>query len=555
MRDLRVFSLFMLPLLSIPVMMSACSSDSSNDNGTDGGSPLTDASPAHDAANQDASPSDGSSGLTVTPATANLLTCHPLQFKETGGAGGGTWTAAPAGKIDAASGLYSAPLTAAAGMSSVVTYTESYADGGSASASGNITLATAFLGPIATLPTNANPDSAGTHSPFEHTFTANGSRIYSAIQRAPVAGGALLEADLYVSSDSGKTFTAGAVYHTGNLTANCITTAVDAGDPDVVYLTYYAGHGDSTSNTGNTVRLAVSQDGGKTFPTEYIVADNTNSFADFICPDVISPSADHVIVSGIATTSNTSWAATFVSGNRGSSIGPVGTEGVSSPANPADPSGYYAVSDTNSSSAKTGCTFSANGGNKGPRVSTNGAGNVCVTYSGTSGDCNGVFVQCSADNGATWTATNPIATPTANTGIFSAVSKSGNVALTWLDTVASATEVMLAISRDGGKTFGAPFQYPSSARNGVVPGAYTYDPVVTWESDDILWLSQTLDGSDSPVLMADKTCDFGTSWSGAVNVGPYKGTSLLFTANGMVATGYGKGTTNVVTIPLAQNAQ
>ena len=80
---------------------------------------------------------------------------------------------------------------------------------------------------------------------------------------------------------------------------------------DIVYLAYYAGHGDSTSNTGSTGRLAVSKDGGKTFPTEYIFMDSNNQQGSFICPDVTSPSADHVIVAANGFTSGNSEVATL----------------------------------------------------------------------------------------------------------------------------------------------------------------------------------------------------------------------------------------------------
>src|ERR1039458_10178975 len=69
-------------------------------------------------------------------------------------------------------------------------------------------------------------------APFEHTFSGNGTRVYAAANGAPV-GGLVLESDVYVSSDSGKTWTAGAVYPTNKL--SCANVAVDAGNPDVVY--------------------------------------------------------------------------------------------------------------------------------------------------------------------------------------------------------------------------------------------------------------------------------------------------------------------------------
>jgi hypothetical protein len=485
--------------------------------------------------------------LSITPAAANVLTCSTVQFHEVGGAGGGIWTASAPGTIDPKGGLYTAPTTTSAGGAATIAYAE-----GTRAAIATIQLGTAFLGPVATVPIGMNDNAAGAAVPFEHTFTANGARVYTAVP-GPSVGDAILEADVYVSNDSGATFAPAAQYHTGTLT--CVTIAADAGDPDVAYMVYYAGHGDSTSNTGATVRLAVSQDGAKTFPVEYIVADSVNSMADFICPDVVSPSPDHVIVTGILVDGTSAWAGTFASDARGKDIGAVGTEGTAGSPNPAAPSDSYAGSDTNAASAQANCAYNDNGNGYGPRVFANGAGTACVAYTGDFGSCNpstGFFVQCSADNGATWTPRLSIATPTssAKNALFGAVSKGGNVALTWLDTVSGSDEVMIAISKDGGKTFGDPIQYPSTVR-AAAGGDYTFRPVVTWETDDILWLSQTIDGSDTPFILVDKTCDFGASWSGAVNAGVYEGTSLLSTSAGMLMTGYDRGHTTMVAIPLA----
>lgn len=96
-----------------------------------------------------------------------------------------------------------------------------------------------------------------------------------------------------------------------------------------------------------------------------------------------------------------------------------------------------------------------------------------------------------------------------------------------------------------------PFQYPSTVRDALSPKSYTNAPVLQWQSDSVLWLAQTLNGSDNPILMIDKTCDLGATWSGAVNAGSYRGTTLLSTARGMVATGWVQGHTSATTMALA----
>lgn len=534
-------------LISGGATLLACSSSSSSGGDTieDSGSP--------DGGGSDVTTS---TTLAVTPATANVLTCDTLQFKETGGAGNGAWTVSPSGSIDAKSGLFTAPNTSPASPASTITYTEA-----PASATASVQIATAFLGAPATVPDTTNMGGIGTSYPFEHAFTANGTRVYTAVLGA-TASGPVVTADIYASNDSGKTFTKTATYHTGNLT--CVTAAVDAANPDIVYLVYYAGHGDSTSNTGTTVRLVVSKDGGKTFPTEYIVMDSANIQGSFICPDVTSPSADHVIVAANAFGNNNSEVTTFVSDSDGANIGPVGTEGVAAAANPAAPGSIVAASDTNSAAVIDGCSLEDNGQNESPRIFSNQSGTACITYWSNFGSCNPAdggtgsswLIQCSTNNGTTWTAPKVLASP--NTGdqvnYFSgAISKGGNIAVTYLDNVAGANEVMIAISKDGGKTFSAPIQYPSASRAAIVAGSGTSSPVLAWESDTILWLSQTLNASDAPVLVEDKTCDFGTTWSGAVNAGAYEGTSLLSTSTGMVATGWVRGQTSTVTIPLSGN--
>jgi hypothetical protein len=441
-------------------------------------------------------------------------------------------------------GLYAAPTVAPASPGVAVTYTA-----GSATASAQLQVATAFVGTPASVPIDAGTESP-INVPFEHQFAANGANVYTALTAALTAGGPRLEADIFASSDDGKTFTGPTVYHTGDL--GCATLAVDPGDPSVVYLAYLAGHGDSTGNTGGTLRLAVSTDGAKTFPVEYDAADSVNTFPGFICPDVTAPSADHVIISGVTQDENLHGrVATFASGSRGANIGPVSQEGVAGSPNPDG--GDLAGSDTNGG-APTDCPVYADSGNAGPRLFTNGNGSACVVFQyGTGGagctDGNNIAVQCSQDSGATWTSPVLLGPLTKDAVPTGAMSPSGKIAVTWVD--AAGTQSQVAFSTDGGKTFGTPAQYPAGtpAANGG-----TSTPVLAWENDTVLWLAQTANLSNTPALYVDKTCDDGATWSGLVKVGVYRGSSLFLTSAGMVAGGDTASNTSgggaVATIPL-----
>jgi len=140
------------------------------------------------------------------------------------------------------------------------------------------------------------------------------------------------------------------------------------------------------------------------------------------------------------------------------------------------------------------------------------------------------------------------------------------VAVTWIDSVfddagTGLDQVFVAISKNGGTTFGKAIQYvlPPSLGDSYTTG----DPVVAWENDDVLWLSQTIPINNGPSILVDKTCDDGATWSGAVSLGPgyatspfvgLAGSSLIATTAGMMVGGYvsaGSGTPMIVLLPLS----
>jgi hypothetical protein len=411
---------------------------------------------------------------------------------------------------------------------------------GASSASASVTLGTAFVGSVDSLPIDGDGNASNAFVPLEHAFAASGTTVYAGIagpQATNDAGGeAVLEMDLYASSDGGMTFTHASSYHMGDLFCGAI--AIDAGDPSVVYMVYSAGHGDSTTNTGSTVRLAVSTDGAKTFPVEYVILDSGQGNPSWPgCPDVVSPSANDVIVTNVRNPSNNYWVGTYVSNDRGANIGIPGQEGMYPDAGGGEP--YVAGTDTNTGTAGQNAIDS--NGEFSPRIFTNGSGAACVTLMENASTA--VMVQCSSDDGTTWSAPAMVAPGTgSNTFSAGAISSGGkNVAIAYVQqgTVEGGTSnvTFVVISKDGGATWGQPVEYPLPSWVGS--GQDTQEGFLRWEGDGILWLSETVDVASAGVgVLVDKTCDFGQSWSGAVNAGAYTASGLILTGSGMSAGAY-----------------
>jgi hypothetical protein len=483
----------------------------------------------------------GPATVTVTPPDAKVLTCSSIQLKTSDTADPpGTWSVSPSpegGSIEA-SGLYQAPLQVPSSPDVHVSYRSAAGE----PASATIHLATAHPG----TPVVVSADVDGTSVPFEHAFNVSRSmggkpdtsRVYGVYPGPGAdAGGYPHEIHIVRSDDGGATFAAPVVFPTDAL--GCVSSAVDADDPDVLYMVYSASVGGAESH----VRLAVSEDGGKTFAHEYTIAATMSGGLGFICPDVTSPSKDQVLITGDRTGGNPpTWVGAFPSGHRGADYPDQGA---------ADP--FYSPKDTNAS-APIPCFIDSNGEQRSPRVFSDGNHHACVAYSAASdAGCSGgqftsVYVQCSGDDGNTWSAPKVIGTTGGTkswpTGAFSA---DGKVALTWLENTtpggADTRAINVMISDDAGATFGAPKKYPFDPAVFGDPSFYTGNPVVAWEGG-ILWLSQTINGSDSPTIVVDKTCDEGLTWSGAVAVSPagdYFGASLLDTSRGVAVTGFGIG--------------
>jgi hypothetical protein len=464
-------------------------------------------------------PGGGSNEMSVsiTPAEAKVLTCSTFQFSNNDPASTkGAWSVA-SGRIDA-TGRYTAPLSVPASPDAEVLYTPTVG----AAASATAHLATAHPGSPIMVETAYTHDA----TPYEHALTVHANRVYAVYPDGPDA------IRVMRSDDGGATFTARPAIPSPTLT--CATAAVDAGNPDVLYVVSH-----STSGSKTSVTVRVSEDGGQTFPAnrQYVIADSIlDGLALAICPDIVSPSADHVLVTTAAQDpgQTKSWTATYASANRGASFG--------SGAGTASDD-YFSSSDTNLGASLTTGTVLSDGGQDAPRAFSDGKGHVCTSYAvdsatGCEGSgCIAAYVQCSADSGATWSPPTLLASTGTHTFPTGAFSSTGNVAITWTEKVNGAVQVKLAISRDAGVTFAAKIEHPFDAAT----FGYTDLPTVQWQGD-ILWLEQTTAASDDPRIAIDKTCDFGASWSGALAItqgSDYLGAGLIVTSTGVAAAGRG----------------
>ncbi len=221
----------------------------------------------------------GAAGNAISPATGNVLTCSSVQFRSTTPVNAQWRSTTEWGTVGALTGLYSAPATAANHPTGGVALLGLPGSSTLVFGSVNLPLATAFPSAVGTVPLNGNLRGINSTVPFEHAFTANGQQVYT------VALNGTSEADVYVSNDGGLTFAAAYAHPISVAFApgspvtvkniKCATVAVDAGNSAFTYL---ATLGYGGSNGAAQVLLAVSSDGGKTYPaaTTYVIADASN---------------------------------------------------------------------------------------------------------------------------------------------------------------------------------------------------------------------------------------------------------------------------------------
>lgn len=497
------------------------------------------------------------SGATValTPAQGNILTCTGTVTATVTGASRTdvTWSTDPAGIGAAdASGAWAAPNKTPAPASFTLTAT-STADA-MAKASGGFTLATAVPGAPVTVATT-DEESYGV---FPHWVATRGTRAY-AVWPAPQGPDAKLM--ISRSDDGGKTWGAPKTALSGSFDGGdhrilCAAVAIDAANPDVVYVTAqvpnsksFAVSVGSDSNRPALV-LGVSSDGGATFTPRVLqvggaaggphLPPGTNYAWDGIsaCGDVSSPAADTVVVEDpggyngdgnpdMAVWTDTARGAGFANGTLDDSKNYVaagwslGLADVLAGVTTADQDKRLGI-------GQNGGSDDAGGATEAPRLFTDGKGRLCVTYVGTIDDGHGsswsnAYVQCSTDAGKTFSTLlnldSDVSKDTHHSQPVGALDGTGRAAVVWTTGVADGGKLFIATSTDNGATFGAPAPIPTYVLPGATAGATASNPSIAYDAAGILWLAYVpTDGGFSNRIIVDKSCDGGATWSGPVLV-------------------------------------
>lgn len=542
---LRSLLPFLLPVLLVP-LATACNDESGDSDGGGsagasagaGGSAGSAGAAAGSAGSAGAGAGAGSAGtagttsagagggggattVTLTPKPSYVLTCSKTTFSAPSAT---TWSAT-AGTVDA-TGAYTAPKQEAKGV--VVT-----ASAGASKDEATFDAVTVHPTPAKTLaPSDEAPVQVGA------VVVASGDRVYQV--STAESGGASPHVQIRRSDDGGKTWGSAVRVSppTGNTDptarASCASMAVDPSNPDVLYVVanYASGLGvgkglvPTLKDDDVAFVLHRSENGGKTF--EHVPLQVGNSadpipVAQGVCPTVVAPAKDAVFV---ATPGGANIAApdmpydlfTWSDANRGKGFTLQSDE-------------YNAIANPHGSLVDPSADWAQNGGSgtvaESPAAFTDGKGGVCLTYvgftpQGGATPMSQVRVRCTPDGGTTWSA-DANASGLYGFGGIDEVSKpagaigpSGQIAV--VATVLSpkdATKAMpLALSKDGGKTFETSFvpPPPQSGDVAIVPTLAT----VRWDASGTLWVAyHATAGGDLDRIFVDKSCDGGTTWSGA----------------------------------------
>jgi hypothetical protein len=355
------------------------------------------------------------------------------------------------------------------------------------------------------------------------------------------------------SADGGKTFqptTATTPPMSGMAVLDEVSIAVDAGNPDIVYVAFefsdqnglagtLTGDYSTPCPTGGTgcggLGLFVSKDAGATF-SFVLLEDPGGTAGDASGPDVVSPAPNVVIVSAPsdATTPGDIGDTYIEAEATGFSIFSDATNGAGIVPH-APPSSTTALADA-------GTTYIQRSVNTGETTDTThmfyASGVVCVSYVAVMSTAllKEPRVRCSTDNGKTFGAEiKPLADAgnTSNGTVlvngalsFDATTNTGMLAVSWGDETDNTVHVATApvgagavpsakfmLFSTGTGTLPAPA--PPSGQSAAVPmGALDAD--VRFDEYGALWLAyETLNGDLSNGIAIDKSCD-GQSWSGAM---------------------------------------
>lgn len=484
--------------------------------------------------------------VTVTPDQSNVLTCGTQSFSAAVSdtpSNNVTWSVTPDmgyGSIDD-SGTYAAPARTPP-ASATVTINAASADEPAAHSSVEVKLATAFPGTARRLTGAPGTAALGGAGTYAHVVAARGSRVYAAWPDDSDTSTALLKVSR--SDDGGATWngavtaiSAGILEDSAGAAGGleCPAIVLDAGNPDVVYAVghvvaeneYSKPLDDSTSRT-QTQLLAVSTDAGVTWKTHVLHV----GAADDGCADVASPAPDNVFVV------SPGWSCSqgdkdlrdlfvWADSQRGAGF----DDGTYTDA----PVEYFAngfvsslgnlagddCGDTHIFPESDSGTDDSGNASESPRLFSDGAGHLCVTYVGDvvpkKGDpVTSVYAQCSADAGQTFADAQKLDNPvlpgfTSATGAFG---PNGAAAIAYATAGSPDHRLYLAFSNDG-QTFGTPDTVPTDFETNNVP-SQALNPAVAFDTSGVLWLGYRT--ADSGSLIVDKSCDGAQTFSGPVAV-------------------------------------
>ncbi len=489
--------------------------------------------------------------VTVTPTPANVLTCSTTQFTAT--ITNTTdlavdWYLTPAsgaGTIDIP-GNYHAPTSTPAAPNNSVTVTASRsANPTQFDTTPAFTLATAFPGAAVPVPGSTGASEIGDPAigVYQHMAAASGNRVYATWVDNPAPPATEIRQMVARSDDGGATWTTPVPaidamilggYTTNNGSMDCPAIAVDPGNPDVVYTTATADLGNSLGAlVGDSVDPAlvfsVSVDGGRTFTPTVL----STAFATFDpCQDIASPAPNTVVVTAPSVGCNenpdfTKDIFVWSDANRGAGFGQGAVDTNQQ---------YWADGLTGALDVLRGAAGCAtdliaydNGGDndsaqaiESPRMFVDGHGRLCLVYAATSetGAIENSYLQCSADAGHSFrqpVELDPaLATDNQPSGTFG---PGNSAAIAWTTTVASADQqtLYIAISSDGGATFGAPIAVPTLTK--------PFSPSILYDASGVLWIAYRIE--DGSALVVDKTCDGGLTFSGPVSASVAANDSLM----------------------------
>lgn len=485
--------------------------------------------------------------VTITPEEPTVLTCTQQRFdaKVTSASDTGVvWSAEP-GTIDA-KGLYTAPIQVPSPASATIV-AKSSADP-TASSLTVATLATALVGPDVP----ATTPEIGEVLMYQHMMARRGARL--------ALGYPTLDNHLRVrvSDDGGKTWSvASEVASALDGPARCVSVAIDAVNPDVIYMAYTLPDTglfkdiSQAPTTNSALVFAVSSDAGKTWASTPLILGGyaggpfggQNGVAS--CPDVISPAKDTVIVEAPGFYVGDGNPDVFVFSDASRGDGWKTGQAASYDYRADGATGALATV-----ARDLGLDVGQNGGSgeieESPRLFTDGKGKTCVVWTGygTMESKDGVYVQCSTDHGKTFSA--PVAVTKAAHSLphlpSAAFGPKGEIAVVWVADMDPAGSLLFAVSADG-VTFSEPSAIPLyPGPEGSTVTARAAD--IAFDDAGILWVTYSHgDGGLNDRIIVDKSCDGGKTWSGATLVNGPEGSVAHARLPALVAV---EGATSVV---------